>query len=191
MTTHADPGWYDDGTGKQRWWDGTRWTEEYIDLREPDIELHRDAAPAAGAAIAGWYDDQRGRLRWWDGRQWTTAVRYSGEEQEFAGVTIDGRWIHFGESSQPVAGAQASVETGDALLRRPAFTRNAVDRRLVGSAGPITPRTLNRIVQRPLLYLVVAGTEQVWVTAVPQGQDVAARRFASWVNTSSEHYRYR
>ncbi|NLP82793.1 DUF2510 domain-containing protein [Microbacterium sp. CFH 90308] len=191
MTTHADPGWYDDGTGKQRWWDGTRWTEEYIDLREHDIELHRDAAPAAGAAAAGWYDDQRGRLRWWDGRQWTTAVRYSGEEQEFADVIIDGRWIHFGESSQPVAGAQASVETGDALLRRPAFTRSAVDRRLVGRAGAITPRTLNRIIQRPLLYLVITGTEQVWVTTVPQRQDAPARRFASWVNTSAEHYRYR
>lgn len=191
MTTHADPGWYDDGTGKQRWWDGTRWTEEYIDLREHDIELHRDAAPVAGAAVAGWYDDQRGRLRWWDGRQWTTAVRYSGEEQELAGVIIDGRWIHFGESSQPVAGAQASVETGDALLRRPAFTRSAVDRRLVGRAGAITPRTLNRIIQRPLLYLVITGTEQVWVTAVPHGHDAAARRFASWVNTSAEHYRYR
>ena len=191
MTTHADPGWYDDGTGKQRWWDGTRWTEEYIDLREHDIELHRDAAPVAGAAVAGWYDDQRGRLRWWDGRQWTTAVRYSGDEQELAGVIIDGRWIHFGESSQPVAGAQASVETGDALLRRPAFTRSAVDRRLVGRAGAITPRTLNRIIQRPLLYLVITGTEQVWVTAVPHGHDAAARRFASWVNTSAEHYRYR
>ena len=191
MTTHADPGWYDDGTGKQRWWDGARWTEEYIDLREHDVELHRDAAPAVGAAAAGWYDDQRGRLRWWDGRQWTTAVRYSGEEQEFAGVVIDGRWIHFGESSQPVAGAQASVETGDALLRRPAFTRNAVDRRLVGRAGAITPRTLNRIIQRPLLYLVITGTEQVWVTAVPQGHDAEAGRFASWVNTSAEHYRYR
>ena len=191
MTTHADPGWYDDGTGKQRWWDGTRWTEEYIDLREHDIELHRDAAPVAGAAVAGWYDDQRGRLRWWDGRQWTTAVRYSGEEQELAGVIIDGRWIHFGESSQPVAGAQASVETGDALLRRPAFTRSAVDRRLVGRAGAITPRTLNRIIQRPLLYLVITGTEQVWVTAVPHGHEAAARRFASWVNTSAEHYRYR
>ena len=34
MATQPDAGWYDDGTGKQRWWDGTRWTEHYIDLRE-------------------------------------------------------------------------------------------------------------------------------------------------------------
>lgn len=23
------PGWYDDGTGRQRWWDGSRWTEHF------------------------------------------------------------------------------------------------------------------------------------------------------------------
>jgi hypothetical protein len=191
MSRHADPGWYDDGTGKQRWWDGTRWTEEYIDLREPDVALHTDAAPAAGAAAAGWYDDQRGRLRWWDGRKWTTAVRYSGEEQEFAGVVIDGRWVHFGELSQPVRGVEASVESGDALLRKPAFTRHAVDRRMFGTGGTITPRTLNRAILRTGLYLVVAGTEQVWVSPAPPEQDAAARRFVTWVNTSAEHYRYR
>ncbi len=23
------PGWYDDGTGRQRWWDGVQWTSHY------------------------------------------------------------------------------------------------------------------------------------------------------------------
>lgn len=23
--THPTPGWYDDGTGRQRWWDGAAW----------------------------------------------------------------------------------------------------------------------------------------------------------------------
>lgn len=25
------PGWYDDGSGRQRWWDGSRWTDQYQD----------------------------------------------------------------------------------------------------------------------------------------------------------------
>lgn len=36
----AEPGWYDDGTGKQRWWDGARWTEHYADFTAPGVELH-------------------------------------------------------------------------------------------------------------------------------------------------------
>ena len=65
MTTGPEPGWYDDGHGKQRWWDGAGWTEHFIDLGDRDIELHAGAAPAGTAA--GWYDDGRGRQRWWDG----------------------------------------------------------------------------------------------------------------------------
>ena len=33
MTT-VPPGWYDDGHGGMRWWDGTRWTE-HIAAAEP------------------------------------------------------------------------------------------------------------------------------------------------------------
>ena len=191
MATQPAPGWYDDGTGKQRWWDGTHWTEQYIDLRERDIELRTDAGPAAaGAAQPGWYDDQRGRTRWWDGRQWTRDVRYSGEEQEFAGVVIDGRWVHFGDLSQPVAQVEASVDSGEALLRRPAFTQAAVERRMFAPSGPITPRTLNRAVNRAVLHLVVSGP-QVWVAPFLHPYEGEARRFAGWVNTCAEHYRYR
>src|SRR6478609_4311892 len=77
MATTAEAGWYDDGTGKQRWWDGARWTEQY--------------------------DDRRGRQRWWDGNGWTSASKFSGEEQTFAGLVVDGRWIHFGAMSEPIA----------------------------------------------------------------------------------------
>lgn len=38
------PGWYDDGHGALRWWDGTRWTEHAQPLPAPD------AAPAASAS---------------------------------------------------------------------------------------------------------------------------------------------
>jgi hypothetical protein len=191
MGEHPPAGWYDDGTGRQRWWDGARWSDEYIDLREARTELHTGSAPvAAGCAAAGWYDDQRGRERWWDGTRWTTAVRYSGQEQSFAGIVLDGRWVHFGDLSQPVGGVEASVDTGDALLRSPAFTRNAVERRLFGSAGPITPRTLNRAIDRSRRYLVVAGAPQVWIAAITADQETEAQVFAGWVRASSVHYRY-
>lgn len=189
-TPHPPPGWYDDGTGKQRWWDGVRWTEQFIDLRDPRIELRTDAGPAAaGTAGPGWYDDHRGRRRWWDGRRWTTSVRYSGEEQQLAGVVIDGRWIHFGDLSQPVGEVAASVDSGDALLRRPDFTRTAVERRLFGPRGPVTSRTLNRTIARSDPYLVIAGP-QVWVAPVAPGEEAEARRFVAWVNASAQHYRY-
>lgn len=190
MADQPPPGWYDDGTGKQRWWDGSRWTEQFVDLRDPRTELRTDAGPAAaGTAGPGWYDDHRGRRRWWDGRRWTSAVRYSGQEQQLSGVVIDGRWIHFGDLSQPVGEVAASVDTGDALLRRPDFTRTAVERRLFGPGGPVTPRTLNRAIARSALHLVIAGP-QVWVAPVPPGDDAEARRFAGWVNASAQHYRY-
>jgi hypothetical protein len=190
ITPAAPPGWYDDGTGKQRWWDGTQWTEEFIDLRDPRTELRTDAGLAAsGTAGPGWFDDHRGRQRWWDGRRWTSAVRYSGEEQQLAGVAIDGRWIHFGDLSQPVGEVAASVDSGDALLRSPDFTRTAVERRLFGPRGPVSPRALTRAIDRSALQLVITGP-QVWVTPVMRGEEDEARRFVAWVNASAQHYRY-
>ncbi len=53
----AAPGWYDDGAGNQRWWDGRQW------------------APVnhAGAAPAAWYPDpdDASKRRYWDGAAWT------------------------------------------------------------------------------------------------------------------------
>jgi Protein of unknown function (DUF2510) len=28
-TASVPPGWYDDGTGQRRWWDGTQWTDHF------------------------------------------------------------------------------------------------------------------------------------------------------------------
>ncbi|WP_449408592.1 DUF2510 domain-containing protein [Microbacterium maritypicum] len=43
MTTPA--GWYDDGSGRQRWWDGTQWTEHFAPAAEPAAPA--EATPAA------------------------------------------------------------------------------------------------------------------------------------------------
>lgn len=188
----AEPGWYDDGTGKQRWWDGSRWTEHYIDLGERDIELHVEAPPTVNnPAEPGWYDDGRGRRRWWDGRSWTNAAKFSGDEQSLAGIVVDGRWIHFGASSQPIAGARASYVAGAELIKRGQLARPATARTLYGPWGLITPRLLKRSIDGQSTYLVVEVAGQVWLAAVAAGQDAAARQFVTWINNASEHYRYR
>ena len=54
------------------------------------------------------------------------------------------------------------MDSGDALLRRPAFTRAAVERRMFGENGPITARTINRAISRMAPHVVIGGA-QVWV----------------------------
>lgn len=49
MTTPA--GWYDDGSGRQRWWDGTQWTEHFAPIVD-------STEPAADASTAGSTDDE-------------------------------------------------------------------------------------------------------------------------------------
>ncbi len=190
MATGPEAGWYDDGTGKQRWWDGSRWTKHFVDLKEPSIELHTGAAPATAAADPGWYDDGRGRQRWWDGHRWTNAFRFSGEERSLAGIVVDGRWIHFGMSSQPVGGAVASHVSGAELIKRGRLSKPAVARTLFGPSGQITPHLLKRSVDSGSNYLLVEVAGQVWLAATPAGADAEARQFAGWINTVSDHYRY-
>jgi hypothetical protein len=191
MTTGPEAGWYDDGHGMQRWWDGSRWTDQYVDLSERDVALHTGAAPGGSSAAAGWYDDGRGRNRWWDGSRWTDATRFSGSEESFAGLVVDGRWIHFGALSQPVAGAAASVDSGAELLRRGRLGRPSTARVLYGPSGLITPRLLPRSVIGGADYILVEVAGQVWLATVPTGEDAGARRFVSWITSVSEHYRYR
>jgi hypothetical protein len=191
MTTGPDAGWYDDGTGKQRWWDGTRWGEQFIVLDDYRTELHTGAVPVSGPAGAGWYDDGRGRERWWDGERWTDAVRYSGSEESFAGIVVDGRWIHFGAASEPVAGATADVHDAADLLRRGRLGGAATARALYGPAGLITPRLLKRAVEASEHHLLVQVSAHVWLAGVPSGDQARAAQFATWINTVSDHYRYR
>ncbi len=59
-------GWYDDGSGSSRWWDGRQWTGHVQMLT---LEAKVRALPRSSAS-PGWYDDGSGRQRWWNGQHW-------------------------------------------------------------------------------------------------------------------------
>jgi hypothetical protein len=59
-------GWYDDGSGSSRWWDGRQWTGHVQMLA---VKAKVPAQPRSSAS-PGWYDDGSGRQRWWNGQHW-------------------------------------------------------------------------------------------------------------------------
>ena len=61
MSTPA--GWHKQDDGRERFWDGTQWTEQFR------------AAPSQASAPAGWHKQQDGRERFWDGTEWTEQFR--------------------------------------------------------------------------------------------------------------------
>ncbi|WP_241245780.1 DUF2510 domain-containing protein [Microbacterium sp. 4R-513] len=190
MGTAAEPGWYDDGTGKLRWWDGARWTQDYADFDAFGVQIREDAVPPASTPVgAGWYDDGRGRQRWWDGRRWTTQTRFSGNEDVFGGVVVDGRWIHLGDLSQPIGGLSAVILTVADLAKRPSVSEAVRRRALFTPQGAMTPRHFARL-DRRAVFLAIEGGGQLWLTPVTAQDESRARQFAAWVNTSSDHYRY-
>lgn len=54
----SNPGWYDDGAGRQRWWDGQQWTEHFAPqqaVAQTAIEPRgRLAAEVAAYVRGGW-----------------------------------------------------------------------------------------------------------------------------------------
>jgi hypothetical protein len=190
MSGTADPGWYDDGTGRHRWWDGTRWTGDHVDLNERTIRVQTDAVTSAPTAPAGWFDDGHGRRRWWDGHQWTTNVLQSDDAREYGGITVDGRWIHFGAHSVPVKDVAASVATVGEISKRRALSDAVTRRTLFGPAGAMRPGQFGRL-DRRLAYIAVEAAPALWLTPVFANDLPRAQQFATWINTCAQHYRYR
>lgn len=189
---NAEAGWYDDGSGRQRWWDGSRWTEHYADLSGPSVELRSDPRPLPVTPTApGWYDDQRGRRRWWDGRRWTAQSRFSGDHQTFAELTVDGRWIHYRDASQPIAGAAAAYEPGAKVVQRATASHAGRMSVVFGPLGVTSAAKFRRRVHPAELLIAVDGPEQFWVVPVDPAYAVQARDFVTWINNAASHYRYR
>ena len=51
-------GWYDDGSGRQRWWDGARWTDDFAPVQgagsaQPAAGMQGAGAPVMSAPAAG------------------------------------------------------------------------------------------------------------------------------------------
>lgn len=189
MSGTAAAGWYDDGTGRQRWWDGSTWTEHFVDLADPEVVLRTDQ-PERRPTAAGWYDDGRGHQRWWDGKQWTAHTQKGPDARECAGFVIDGRWIHFGELSLPVKDVTAVLAPVGEIRKRPSLRAAAANRMLFTAGGRLSPGRVGKIDARAL-YIAVEGPQQLWLNPAPAAGEAEARQFISWVNASAEHYRYR
>ncbi|KRA23320.1 hypothetical protein ASD65_01965 [Microbacterium sp. Root61] len=195
---NAEAGWYDDGRGLQRWWDGAKWTEHYADMSGSRVELHADAPVATradSAAVAstiavmpGWYDDKRGRIRWWDGHHWSSKTQFSPTAHSFAGITVDGGWIHYLDASQPTADVIATYETAGAILERSTFTRATAGGLVLGPPGMNTGALFKKKVDRREFYLAIDGADQYWIVAVPPALGTQARQFVAWVNTVSRQH---
>ncbi len=78
----APAGWYDDGSGRMRWWDGQQWTAHYA----PD--------PRPVGPPPGWYDDGSGRMRWWNGQQWTEHFQQTQHRSKPAQLTSKATTTH-------------------------------------------------------------------------------------------------
>ena len=49
----AQAGWYDDGSGRMRWWDGQQWTDQYQTPTPPQAGIEGFIARAQADAVAG------------------------------------------------------------------------------------------------------------------------------------------
>ena len=140
----AQPGWYDAGvSGRQRWWDGQRWTE------------HERSAVGSSP---GWYAVPGGSdLRWWEGRYWTEfrirggrfGVEGASVEQPAVPWVLGPLFLAVGGLQLAMSSSLGSVSTGTGVLflalgviwlaigARTAALRRAAPPAGVAFAGPL------------------------------------------------------
>ncbi|UWF76875.1 MULTISPECIES: DUF2510 domain-containing protein [Microbacterium] len=89
-------GWYDDGSGRQRWWDGTQWTEHFAPEQPQTQEAQTpQAQPASESAEAA-------------------ASAESAESAESAGAAQSAQSAPGTESDQAASGPHAEPDAEDA-----------------------------------------------------------------------------
>jgi hypothetical protein len=101
-------GYYDDGSGQQRYWDGQQWSGaanaavagEVPTAADPP-RARTDSESSSAATHAGWYQDATNpsQMRWWDGTAWTDD-RYPSVAQPPGSI------------APPVQGGQAASRNG-------------------------------------------------------------------------------
>lgn len=86
------PGWYPDGAGKTRYWDGGQWTDHV--QGSGDEEVESGIAP-------GWYSDDSGSTRYWDGDRWTDDVQQAVPTAEALGPPLDPHSVSGSDHADP------------------------------------------------------------------------------------------
>lgn len=108
-TASPAPGWYIDGPGQERWWDGQQWTAHYRQVQ------------TVALSQAGWYDDGSGRYRWWDGNAWTNHFyepsSAAGPPSQSGSEPSQGSPTALPVPAQPESGTRMSREEWQARMR--------------------------------------------------------------------------
>lgn len=61
--TNASAGWYDDGSGRKRWWDGEKWTEHFADQQQsPTTQASAASSSGATAPKIGLFGGKKAAL---------------------------------------------------------------------------------------------------------------------------------
>lgn len=70
IAAQVSPGWYNDGTGRQRWWDGSQWSAHFADqqgqhqIQVPQNQQAQQASEAQKAASLNQEVAHYARLGW-------------------------------------------------------------------------------------------------------------------------------
>lgn len=131
------PGWYPDGSGNTRYWDGHQWTDHVQDSGE---------AVAQGGIAPGWYPDGTGDTRYWDGRQWTQDVQQA---------------VPLADTSRAPLSRRRGLGSGHAECPACGAAVTATDSFCVGCGAPLSGMS-SKVTPAPGTPPAAAGSAQSW-----------------------------